>query len=60
MRQKLKIELPLNLLYKFPTIEALVERINLNEVDPTADFGMLSTLMNICENSAACVFAMLT
>lgn len=40
MRQRLKLELPLNLLYKFPTIEALVERIKLAEVDPTADFGM--------------------
>jgi hypothetical protein len=39
MRQRLKLELPLNLLYKFPTIEALVERIKLAEVDPTADFG---------------------
>lgn len=40
MRQRLKMDLPLNFLYKFPTIEALVERIQLREVDPTADFGV--------------------
>ena len=39
IRRKLKMDLPLNLLYTFPNIDSLVQQINLNDADPTADFN---------------------